>query len=79
MQNGDAAQLTIADNGIGIAEENIPRIFEPYYTRKRTGAGLGLPFSLNIMKAHGATIDVKSKIGVGTTFVITFPPADTGA
>ncbi len=78
-QNGDAAQLTIADNGIGIAEENIARIFEPYYTRKRTGAGLGLSFSLNIIKAHGATIDVKSKQGVGTTFVITFPPAEAEA
>ncbi|MBX2906915.1 MAG: response regulator [Taibaiella sp.] len=69
----DNAVLVIADNGCGISDEHIGRIFEPYYTRKRTGAGLGLAFTLNILKAHKATIDVTSAVGKGTAFTIAFP------
>lgn len=71
--NDDNATLVIADNGCGIGDEHIGRIFEPYYTRKRTGAGLGLAFTLNILKAHKATIDVTSAVGKGTAFTIAFP------
>lgn len=67
------AVLQVTDNGCGISEENINRIFEPYYTSKQTGAGLGLSFTLSIMKAHGANTDVVSGRGEGTTFTITFP------
>lgn len=65
--------LRIADNGCGISEENISRLFEPYFTQKRNGVGLGLAFTLNILQAHKASIDVSSVIGSGTTFTITFP------
>lgn len=68
-----AAVLKIADNGRGISEENISRLFEPYFTQKRNGMGLGLAFTLNILQAHKATIEVSSTLGEGTTFVITFP------
>lgn len=70
------AVLTITDNGCGIAEENISRLFEPYFTQKRNGVGIGLTFTLNILQAHKAEIDVSSQQGAGTTFTITFPLAD---
>jgi len=69
------ATLTIADNGCGISQEHIGRIFEPYYTRKTHGAGLGLAFTLNILKAHKIAIDVASTPGKGTLFILTFPLA----
>jgi PAS domain S-box-containing protein len=69
------AMLKIADNGCGISEENISRLFEPYFTQKRNGMGLGLAFTLNILQAHKATIDVSSSERQGTTFSITFPLA----
>ena len=69
----ETAELTIADNGCGISDENISRLFEPYFTQKRNGMGLGLPFTLNILQAHKANIDVSSSLGKGTTFTITFP------
>jgi PAS domain S-box-containing protein len=65
----------IRDNGCGISEENISRLFEPYYTSKRNGMGLGLAATLNILQAHKAQIDVSSVVGQGTTFTISFPAA----
>jgi signal transduction histidine kinase len=67
--------VTIKDNGCGIPEENISRLFEPYFTSKRNGMGLGLAATLNILQSHKATIDVTSALKHGTTFVITFPAA----
>lgn len=64
--------LFIEDNGTGISDENIDRLFEPYFTSKRNGMGLGLPSCLNIIRAHNATIDVSSKFGEGTSFYIRF-------
>lgn len=68
-------KVTIRDNGCGIPEENLSRLFEPYFTSKRNGMGLGLAATLNILQAHKAHIDVSSVVGSGTTFVITFPSA----
>ncbi len=65
--------LNINDNGCGISEENIARLFEPYFTQKRNGMGLGLAFTLNILQSHKATVDVNSMEGYGSTFTITFP------
>ena len=67
--------VSIKDNGCGIPEENISRLFEPYFTSKRNGMGLGLAATLNILQSHKATIDVMSAIKQGTTFTITFPAA----
>jgi PAS domain S-box-containing protein len=69
----DFWEVKITDNGVGIPEENIPRLFEPYFTAKRNGMGLGLPATLNILQAHRAQIDVTSVEQVGTTFTIMFP------
>jgi signal transduction histidine kinase len=71
--NSQYAVLKISDNGCGISEENISRLFEPYFTQKRNGMGLGLAFTLNIIQAHKASVEVTSKEGEGTTFTITFP------
>lgn len=64
--------LTIEDNGSGIKEEDLKKLFEPYFTTKKTGMGLGLVSTLNIIKSHKAQIEVHSKVGVGTTFRIIF-------
>lgn len=67
--------ININDNGCGISEESLSRLYEPYFTQKRNGMGLGLAFTLNIIQSHKATIDVNSVIAEGTTFTITFPLA----
>jgi len=74
LQNEErGAVLTISDNGSGISDENVSRLFEPYFTQKRNGVGLGLTFTLNILQAHKAAIEVSSKLGEGTSFIIVFP------
>jgi two-component system, sporulation sensor kinase E len=65
--------VAIKDNGCGIPEENISKLFEPYFTSKRNGMGLGLAATLNILQSHKSNIDVTSVVGQGTTFAITFP------
>lgn len=65
--------LIVKDNGSGIPEDNLSRLFEPYFTSKRNGMGLGLASALNIIQSHKAQIDVISTVNVGTTFTISFP------
>ena len=69
--HGDA-QLTIEDNGCGISDENLARLFEPYFTAKRNGMGLGLASTLNILQSHKAEVEVQSKLNEGSSFIITF-------
>jgi PAS domain S-box-containing protein len=64
--------VEIADNGCGIPAENLSKLFEPYFTSKRNGIGLGLASTLNIIQAHNATIEVRSVVNQGTTFIVTF-------
>ncbi len=76
-QNG-LAVLTMADTGLGIADENLPRVFGRFFRAdaSRTGAGnagLGLAISKAIVEAHGGTIEAASTIGAGTTFVVRLP------
>lgn len=72
-------KVIISDNGTGISEENIVKLFEPYYTSKPSGMGLGLSSTLNIIRSHKAFIEVNSKLHVGTSFIITFKKnADLG-
>jgi PAS domain S-box-containing protein len=75
-REGNKATLTIADNGCGINEENLARLFEPFFTQKRNGVGLGLTFTHNILQTHKAQTDVTSTPGVGTAFKIVFPLVD---
>jgi PAS domain S-box-containing protein len=67
--------VVVKDNGCGIPEEHISRLFEPYFTSKRNGMGLGLAATLNILQSHKAQIDVTSVVKSGTTFTISFPGA----
>jgi len=71
-------RIVVADNGPGIAPEHVSHIFEPFFTTKASGTGLGLSVTYGILDDHHATIDVDSKPGQGTRFVLTFPIADEG-
>ncbi len=66
--------LTIKDNGKGISKENLDSLFEPFFTAKKDGAGLGLTAVQNIIHSHKGKIDVQSKLGKGTAFFISFKP-----
>lgn len=76
---GDRVLVEVSDNGIGIAEEHLPRLFERFYrvgksrARNEGGSGLGLAIVKHIVEAHGGTITVKSAEGKGTTFGFTLP------
>lgn len=71
--SGDYAAIEVIDNGPGIREQNLDRIFEPYYTTKTGGTGLGLMVVYRIVSEHGGAIHVDSKPGMGTRFLIQLP------
>jgi PAS domain S-box-containing protein len=70
----DGLVFKLTDTGSGIPEELLEKIFEPYFTTKDFGSGLGLTLVYKIVKEHGADIQVQSKVGTGTTVTIVFPP-----
>jgi len=72
-RNEDKLRLEIADTGRGISEEEIKNIFEPFYTTKEQGLGLGMPYAKKIIEQHGGAISVASQPGEGTKFSITLP------
>ena len=74
-QTGETLQLEISDTGRGIPEEVAKKIFEPFYTTKEQGLGLGMPYAKKIIDQHGGTVSVHSKPGEGTTISITLPVA----
>jgi two-component system, NtrC family, sensor histidine kinase HydH len=69
--------LTFIDTGKGIPLDVLPRIFEPFYSTKQSGTGLGLPTTKRIVEAHGGTIGVQSEVGRGTKFTLTLRLAPT--
>lgn len=73
--NQDSVEVEFADTGCGIPDENMDRLFEPFYTTKEVGkgTGLGLAISYGIIKKNKGSIDVESEVGRGTTFTIRFP------
>jgi signal transduction histidine kinase len=74
---GEYAVISISDNGIGIVPEDLSKIFNPFFTRKAEGTGLGLPITQRILHQHNGVIDVESAVGLGTTFYIKLPiPAE---
>jgi two-component system NtrC family sensor kinase len=66
-------RLVVADTGPGIPPDALSRIFDPFFTTKPTGTGLGLSVSYAIVQAHRGAVDVQSRTGEGTTFILTFP------
>ncbi len=70
---GRYVKLSVTDEGHGIPQEVLPKIFDPYFTTKKRGSGLGLATSYSILKNHDAMITVESEIGIGTTFHIYLP------
>ncbi len=73
---GHYVQIEVQDNGSGIPSDHIDKIFDPFYTTKKTGTGLGLATVLSIVRQHGGQIGVDSTLGTGTTFTLFFPRAD---
>jgi two-component system NtrC family sensor kinase len=71
----DNVRLEIIDNGVGISPEDMPNIFEPFYSTKEkaSGIGLGLAIVHGIVLSHKGRIDVESEVGKGTTMAITLP------
>lgn len=70
-------RLTFADQGCGIREEDIPKIFQPWFTTREAGIGLGLAITERIVREHGGEIEVASKGGSGTTFTVLLPAEPT--
>jgi two-component system cell cycle sensor histidine kinase/response regulator CckA len=76
--DGDYVRIEFSDNGIGIPKKNLQKIFEPFFSTKksddsRSGTGLGLSVVYSIIERHGGRIEVSSEIGKGTTFTIRLP------
>ena len=70
---GEYVRVLVRDSGCGIARENVRRIFEPFFSEKGPGRGLGLAAMRGIVRAHGGGVRVESEPGVGTTFTLVFP------
>ncbi len=73
VEPGRYVRITVEDQGVGISEENLGRIFDPYFTTKEEGSGLGLTITYSIVKKHGGHLNVISKKGKGTLFEILLP------
>jgi signal transduction histidine kinase len=68
-----AVFVEIADSGVGIPAEELPKLFTPFYTTKAQGTGLGLAIAKKFTEAHGGVIAVSSRPGAGATFCVTLP------
>jgi PAS domain S-box-containing protein len=75
LDAGEYVVIAVADRGIGIPEENRRRVFDPYFTTKAEGRGLGLAVSYSIVVNHGGAITLDSEVGRGTTFTVYLPGA----
>lgn len=70
---GKCVKVSITDEGVGIPEKYVQKVFDPYFTTKQEGSGLGLATSYSIIKRHNGHIDVESELEVGTTFYVWLP------
>jgi signal transduction histidine kinase len=75
VEPGRYVRVSIVDNGIGIPKEHLSRIFDPYFSTKQGGSGLGLATTYSIVKNHGGFLTVGSQLGSGTTIHINLPAA----
>jgi signal transduction histidine kinase len=75
QRSGDYAQIEVEDTGHGIPDEVLPKIFDPFFTTKAVGEGTGLGLSIvhKIVQSHGGSVNVRSYVGQGTTFIVNLP------
>jgi signal transduction histidine kinase len=71
----DHLEIEVEDDGVGIASELLPRLFDPFFSTKEGGNGLGLALTQQIIRDHGGEIQVASRVGLGTTFTLSLPVA----
>ncbi len=76
LKTGQYVKIIVKDQGIGISDKHISKIFDPYFSTKQNGSGLGLATTFSIIKRHGGHISVESKMETGTTFHIYLPASD---
>ena len=76
LKEGKYVRIVISDKGVGIPQTHLPRIFDPFYSTKDKGSGLGLSISHTIIKRHHGTIQVESEVGTGTSFHIYLPASE---
>lgn len=72
-EEDDALVVAVRDDGCGVAPEHLPRLFQPYFTTKRHGTGLGLCVTRKLVAAHGGQVEVDSRLGEGTVFRVRLP------
>jgi PAS domain S-box-containing protein len=75
LEPGDYVRVSVSDRGIGIPQEHLSKVFDPYYTTKQKGSGLGLTICYSIIKSHAGHISVESEAGIGTTVHFYLPAA----
>ncbi len=76
LPNGNYVKISIKDDGTGISKESLNKIFDPYFTTKKNGNGLGLASCFSIIQSHNGHITVDSELGIGTTFTIYLPASE---
>ena len=78
LAKGKYSLISFMDHGTGIPKEHLSKIFDPYFTTKKKGSGLGLSTSYSIVRGHGGHLMVESDLGIGTTFTIYLPASEEG-
>ena len=77
IEEPPSVQIEISDTGAGIPDEIKEKIFDPFFSTRHEGAGLGLSIAYRIVREHGGSMEFKSKVGKGTTFILKFPAIKT--
>jgi signal transduction histidine kinase len=77
--DGGLLRIAVSDTGVGIAAPDLPHIFEPFFSTKAGGNGLGLALVHRIARDHHGDVDVRTVLGLGTTFVLTLPGGEAHA
>jgi C4-dicarboxylate-specific signal transduction histidine kinase len=76
---GDSVEVDVFDNGSGIAKDKLPHVFEPFFSSKTNGLGMGLAISKGIVEAHGGRMWAENNVAGGVTFTVSLPSAAGGA